>query len=210
MSEEQELTIVNPTDVEVGDVVTATVVGWGGLRAKVQVTGVAGPAARSTVLTPTFALGLALEEVVEGKHTVVKMGESVPLYWPNNSQMDVDRDRFERELPLTYAPVLHSRGGSGVGGGEDLLADWEKEMATLTRPADVTLRNPDVAKMHASEDNLTCQDCDARAKYYYPKTRVPKCINHRDRSMQDANDPPRLHEMYVAWDDDPMDAHHFV
>lgn len=192
-------------NVQVGDIVTACVIGWGTIRVKAEVTGVATGCTRPKNITPAFGIGRAIEDVRDGRQILVHEGEAVNLYWP-------DPNHPESE---TLGPRLLQRGdtpepaSTGDLGSE--LAELEKLLGQEPeKRGNLTLRNPASLLCDPAFDEYECDSCNTRAKWFYPKARTFKCGEHRDRSLQDANDPPHRHETYCAWRDDPTDAHHFA
>lgn len=199
--------LIAPTAVQVGDVIEATLLGWGSKRSKFEVVGTVGDSGgkRSGDNHPVFALGKALAVIKDGRYTILKEGDVAPLYWPSEAQWEQDVVDESTERGIKYSPVLIERKGVDAA---DPLAELKAQLAPQ-----VTLRNPEVMCLHAGMHSMSCDagGCDIiRAKWYYPKTRNARCALHRDKSLQSASDPSHMHETYIAWSDDPMDARHFA
>lgn len=202
--------LIAPTAVQVGDIIEATILGWGSKRSKFEVVGTVGDSdgKRSEDNHPVFALGKAMVLVKDGRYTVLKVGDVTPLYWPSEAQWEQDVVDEGTEHGVRFSPVLIERRSADV---VDPLAELKAQLGTLA--PQVTLRNPEVMCLHAGMHSMSCDagGCDIiRAKWYYPKTSNARCALHRDKSLQSASDPSRMHETYIAWSDDPMDARHFA
>lgn len=202
--------VISPVEVKVGDIIEATMLSWGTARAEVEVIGTVGDSGgkRSEHGHPVFALGKAVKECRDGSYVIAAIGDVVPLYWPSDNQMEVDLDGINKGRKPRHSPVLIERPDTN----DEPLADWEKDLLGGSSNTQITLRNPDVLKFGPAN----VFDCDAggcegvRARWFYPRTMGRRCAPHRDKSQQSANDPPALHETYVAWEDDPMDARYFA
>lgn len=204
--------LIAPTAVQVGDVIEATLMGWGSKRGTFEVVGTVGDSdgKRSEENQPVFALGKAMGIIKDGRYTIVKDGDVTPLYWPSGAQWEQDVVNEGTERGVKYSPVLIARKLVDVG-DDDPLAELRAQLGTAG--PQVTLRNPEVMCLHAGMHSMSCDagGCDIiRAKWYYPKTRNARCALHRDKSLQNASDPSHMHETYIAWSDDPMDARHFA
>lgn len=219
----KEVIIVPPDQLSRGDVIECCIVGWGGLRAVVTVSGLAsghrpknGPACA--------ALGTLMQDFKDDDHTIEKAGTSVMVFWPGTADQERDARRVKSGDRPQLSIVLIEKSEDALGSDVDLSSmstlDQLSALAAGLSGGGVSqsggtkkeLRNPEVMKLTvAYHSHVTCSKCGdgSRPCWYYPKADEMRCATHRDKSLQDPKGQPWEHETVVAWDDNPMDAHHY-
>jgi hypothetical protein len=199
-----------PHEVQVGDIIEGVVVGGGTTRAKVRVVGAHTGTTRPANVGCIFCLGEVLEKVND-RHGDPKVlqGEVVGILWPN--QMAIDEDSVGEKV--YYSPVMIERGQEEVeaDGVDAELIDLIKRVGNLDGKGNgLTLLNPETFRVYIGDSRPECNaGCSNSAKWFYPKAREFRCPSHRDKGLSNPNDPPRYHEMYIAYEEDPMDGKYF-
>lgn len=223
MSDKKKVNIVPPEELKLGDVISCALAGWGSLRVVVTVTGLA-TGKRPENLNPCIGVGTLMEDFKDEDHTIEKAGTSVMLYWPTDRQMEDDAKRADEGFAARLSPVLIERSGDEIDAVvQSLQPSTLDQLSELAAGLDGLgshqsgttqreLRSPDVLKLTVRfHGHVTCEKCGegSRPCWYYPMVDKFRCATHRDKSLQDPAGQPWEHETVVAWDDNPMDAHHF-